>query len=398
MKNRANIPFVLLTLLFLSCSFNLQNEVEIDNKLRVGAERTQKYFPFLANKKVAVVANQTSNVGELHLVDTLIHAGINVVKVFGPEHGFRGNRGAGEIITDNVDVRTRVPVISLYGANKKPTPDQLKGVEVVLFDIQDVGVRFYTYISTMSLVMEACAENGIPMIILDRPNPHGHYVDGPVRQACCSSFVGMHTVPVVHGMTIGEYAQMVNGEGWLKKGIHCELTVIPVDHYDHQTPYILPVPPSPNLPNQRAVELYPSLCLFEGTKVSVGRGTDFPFQCFGHPDFEESYAFYFTPQSNPISAPNPKNQGLKCYGMDLRKTNDEKVNKLDLTYLIEAYTISREKESFFNDYFKKLAGNLLLEEQIRDGLKTDEIYQSWQKDLSIFKLIRKEYLLYPDFE
>ena len=287
------------------------------DQIVMGAELGGAYLPILHDHAVAVVANQTSRVGDMHLVDFLIDRYVNVRKVFAPEHGFRGDAGAGEKVSSGKDSRTGLPIISLYGANKKPTAEQLADVGVVVFDIQDVGARFYTYISTMTYVMEACAEQGKKMLVLDRPNPNGHYVDGPVLESGFESFVGLHPVPVVHGMTIGEYALMVNGEGWLKDGIKCNLEVVKCSGWDHNTPYELPVKPSPNLPNDMAIALYPSLCFFEGTKVSVGRGTELPFQQIGAPWFTEG-SVSFTPRSMP-SAKYPKHEGQECRGFDLRE-------------------------------------------------------------------------------
>jgi uncharacterized protein YbbC (DUF1343 family) len=335
-------------------------------------------------------------IGNTHLVDSLLKLGVNIIKVFGPEHGFRGNAGAGEKVKDNTDIKTGLPVISLYGKHKKPTPGDLKDVDVVVFDIQDVGVRFYTYISTMTYVMEACAENGTDFIVLDRPNPHGGYIDGPVLEPDYSSFVGMHKVPVVHGMTVGEYARMVNGEGWLNNGVQCNLKVIKVGNYTHNSYYKLPVPPSPNLPDMNAIELYPSLCFFEGTIISVGRGTGKPFQVIGHPGFTEG-DYSFTPVDIPGAAMNPKYEGEKCYGFDLSGFADTIVfeKRLDLRWLIKMYDYFKGKDDFFNSFFDKLAGTANLREQIISGLPEKEIRESWKPGLTGFNKIREKYLLYP---
>ncbi|MEZ4802192.1 MAG: DUF1343 domain-containing protein [Gelidibacter sp.] len=363
----------------------------------VGANQIELYMPLLKGKKVGVVANQTSVIFKksnhfTHLVDTLVSLHLDIKRVFAPEHGFRGTADAGELIKDGKDPKTGLPIISLYGDNKKPKPEQLHSIDVMVFDIQDVGARFYTYISTLHYVMEACAEANIPLLVLDRPNPNGQYVDGPVLEKEYKSFVGMHPVPIVHGMTIGEYAKMINGEKWLKNGEQCQLTVIPVRNYIHQTAYSLPIKPSPNLPNDTAINLYPSLCLFEGTNVSVGRGTNKQFQVFGSPSLDKNYYnFSFTPQPNE-GAKSPPLQGKVCYGKDLSTTKP--LNILDLKWLIEAYNHTADKQSYFNDFFSKLAGTKKLRQQIEEGLTEDEIKATWQKDLGAFKSIRKKYLIY----
>ncbi|MEZ5197999.1 MAG: DUF1343 domain-containing protein [Bacteroidales bacterium] len=394
-----------LALLFSSCSHAQQFKKEkqsesFGEQVIVGAERTKDYFPLLSGKRVGIVANQTSHIGNIHLVDSLLYAGINAVKVFGPEHGFRGNTADGVEINSGIDANTGIPIISLYGSHKKPTPEDLEDLDIVVFDIQDVGARFYTYISTMSYVMEACAENNVEFMVLDRPNPHGDYVDGPVLEIGFSSFVGMHPIPVVHGMTVGEYAQMVNGEGWLKDSIQCKLTVISCEKYNHNTIYQLPIAPSPNLPNNIAIQLYPSICFFEGTIISVGRGTDFPFQVIGHPDFAIG-SFVFTPEEIPGVAKNPKYKGEQCYGQALQGFEESVVAKerrLHLSLLINMNEYFKEKDDFFTAYFEKLAGSDKLKNQINEGFSEDEIRASWKNDLNEFKKIRKKYLLYPDFE
>lgn len=373
---------------------------EIKKPVIVGAERTYTYFMDLQGKRLGVVANQTSLVGQTHLVDSLIGAGFNVVKAFGPEHGFRGDAGAGDEIENNIDVKTGIPVISLYGKHKKPTPEDLSGIDLMIFDIQDVGARFYTYISTLTYVMEACAENKIPLIVLDRPNPHGDYIDGPILNPAYSSFVGLHPVPVVYGMTIGEYAMMVNGESWLKDSVQCDLKVIQLDGYTHKTHYELPVPPSPNLPNNTAIQLYPSLCFFEGTIISVGRGTDYPFQVIGHPDFMVG-SFDFVPRDIPGKAMDPPYEGIRCYGHSLvgyAENVQDTIRQLNLFYLLEMYKVLGKNHDFFNPFFDKLAGTDQLREQIISGMTEEDIRESWQKDIQAFKEIRKKYLLYPDFD
>lgn len=403
-----NISFYMRISLFLFISFFLMISCQAQKHsfekihpedIKTGAERTEDYLLLLQGKNVGIVGNHTSMIGDVHLVDSLINRNVNVVRVFSPEHGFRGNREAGASIKNGLDTRTGLPVISLYGRHKKPTREDLQDIDIMLFDIQDVGTRFYTYISTMTYVMEACAENNIPVIVLDRPNPNGHYVDGPVLDTAFSSFVGMHPVPVVHGMTIGEYAKMVNGEGWLKDGVQCDLSVIPVENYDHGKLYQLPVKPSPNLPVMNAVYLYPSLCFFEGTLVSIGRGTDFPFEVYGHPEFKIG-SFIFTPRRIPGVSLKPKHKDQECFGASLQNyTNTAGIpNTINLHWLIGMYDFFKDKEEFFIPYFDKLAGNDLLRKQIVDGLSEAEINKSWQDDLEKFKTIRKKYLIYPDFE
>ena len=364
----------------------------------VGAARTDAYLPLLHGLRVAVVTNQTGMIGEVHLVDTLLALKVNVTKVFAPEHGFRGDADAGEHVKDQRDVRTKLPVISLYGKNKKPTAAQLADVDLLLFDIQDVGVRFYTYISTLHYVMEAAMENGKKVIVLDRPNPNGFYVDGPVLDMAHTSFVGMHPVPLVHGMTIGEYAQMINGEGWLKSARHCDLTVIPCSGYDHGRMYTLPIKPSPNLPNASAVYLYPSLGLFEGTVVSVGRGTDRPFQCIGYPGSPVGQ-YQFTPKSMP-GAKAPPYLGKVCTGIDLQaygafQSRMEK--RMRLHWLIGNYREAANNGAFFNSFFDNLAGGPDLRERIVRGQDEDIIRDSWKPALQAFMKVRKKYLLYDDF-
>jgi len=364
-------------------------------ELLPGSYQVELYIPLIEGKSVAVVANQTSMIGKTHLVDNLRGIGINVRRIFAPEHGFRDLADAGETIEDNKDPNTGLPVISLYGSHLKPTSEDLKGIDVVLFDIQDVGVRFYTYLSTLHYVLEACAENKVKCIILDRPDPNGFYFDGNIADTAFRSFVAMDPVPVVHGMTIGEYAGMLNGEGWLKNGVKCDLTVIKCKNYKHKTLYELPVKPSPNLPNQTAIYLYPSLCFFEGTNISVGRGTAFPFQVYGSPRLPDE-GFSFTPASVP-GAKNPPFLGEVCYGKDLRKAVREKIvpsPEINLEWLISAYRDFPEKEKFFNSYFDVLATGPTLREQIEKGMSAEEIRASWQEGLKKFSAIRDKYLLY----
>ncbi|MBX2955053.1 MAG: DUF1343 domain-containing protein [Cyclobacteriaceae bacterium] len=348
-------------------------------------------LPKLTSKKVGIVVNHTSLVGKTHLTDTLLKRNVDLIKIYAPEHGFRGTADAGEEIKDGVDSKTKLPVISLYGNNKKPTTAQLAGVDVVIFDIQDVGARFYTYISTLHYVMEACAENNKKLIVLDRPNPNGHYVDGPILEKEFKSFVGMHPIPIVHGMTIGELARMINGEGWLEGGKTCDLEVVPVKNWKHADPFSLPVKPSPNLPNDQAIALYPSICFFEGTVISLGRGTQMPFQIIGHPDLK-NMPFQFTPVSIDGMSKNPPLENKLCYGLDLREAKVKP--QLDLSYLISFYRAFPDKDKFFISYFEKLAGTAKLREQIQQGLDEAQIRESWRVDLEKFKELRKKYLLY----
>jgi len=366
--------------------------------LQLGAERFGEYLPMLKGKQVGMVVNQTSVVFENnHLVDTLLGMGVEVKKIFAPEHGFRGKADAGALIKDGTDVKTGLPIISIYGKNKKPSAEQLADLDLVIFDIQDVGARFYTYISSMHYVMEACAEQGKQVLVLDRPNPNDHYIDGPIRQEGFDSFVGMHPIPVVHGLTVGELAQMINGEGWLEGGLRCELTVIPLSGYQHGDPYFLPVPPSPNLPNAQAIAWYPSLCLFEATQMSIGRGTPFPFQVVGYPD-PDLGNFTFTPKSTPGAAMHPKLENQLCYGLDLR--DDTAPDAFSLRLLLDYYQRSGKGEDFIDrkSFFDLLAGTDELRKQIGAGLDEAAIRESWQEGLMQYKAMRKRYLLYPDFE
>lgn len=364
--------------------------------LILGAERLSEYLPHIKNKRVGIVGNQTSIIpseaGSVHLVDTLLALNVDIVKVFAPEHGFRGTADAGEVVKDGKDPKTGLPVLSLYGNNKKPSPKQLEGIDILIFDIQDVGARFYTYISTLHYVMEAAAENAISLLVLDRPNPNGHYIDGPILEPAHKSFVGMHTVPVVHGLTIGEYAAMINGEKWLEKEIQADLRVVPMVNYNREKPYALPVKPSPNLPNQQAINLYPSLCFFEGTNVNAGRGTDKQFQVFGSPFLpEEKYTFTYTPQSNE-GAKSPKHLGETCFGKDL--SNYPRLDRINLKWLINAYKETANEKEFFNSFFTKLAGTTKLQKQIEAGMTAEEIQESWKSGLERFQVVREKYLLY----
>ena len=360
-----------------------------------GAYQIELYRNMIEGKVVAVVANQTSMVGQTHLVDKLISIGIDIRVIFSPEHGFRDLADAGENIENGRDPATGISLISLYGSHLKPASADLEGIDVVIFDIQDVGARFYTYISTLSYILEACAENRVKCLVLDRPNPNGFYCDGNILDTAYRSFVGMHPVPVVHGMTVGEYAQMINGEGWLKGGLRCDLTVIKCKNYDHKTYYILPVRPSPNLPNQTSVYLYPSICFFEGTNISIGRGTSFPFQIFGSPELPDR-GFSFTPESVP-GAKNPPLLGEKCFGTDLRNAINEKLvpaPELNLDLVITAYNDFPQKDKFFTPYFDLLAGGPTLRKQIQKGMNAKQIRATWRDDLAKFGKIREKYLLY----
>lgn len=364
-----------------------------------GAEQIQSYLPLLKNKKVALLVNQTSVVGQTHLVDTLLSLRQNIVQIFAPEHGFRGTGDAGEKIKSGVDAKTGLRITSMYGASKKPSAESMKGIDVVVFDIQDVGARFYTYISSLQYMMEACAESKVTLIVLDRPNPNGFYVDGPVLDKKYKSFVGMQSIPIVHGMTVGEYARMLNGEGWLSGKKQCQLTVIPCQHYDHSMQYELPIAPSPNLKSANAILLYPSLCLFEGTDVSVGRGTETPFEIWGHPTFTK-LPFSFTPVPMP-GAKTPPQLNTTCVGRDLRQTPEATMRmlhgKLNLSYLREAYEQRNDSTHFFNAFFEKLVGNGQLRNQIIRHQSDATIRKSWEPALTQFKKIRKKYLLYKDF-
>ncbi len=367
------------------------------SEIKSGADRIESYLPLLQNKNIAVVANQSSLVGNTHLIDTLLSYGINISRIFCPEHGFRGVADAGEKINDSIDLKTSIPIISLYGSHKKPMPSDLEDINMVLFDLQDVGARFYTYISTLTYMMEACAENNIPIILLDRPNPNGYIIDGPVLEKENQSFVGLHPVPIVYGMTIGEYALMVEGEQWINDSDNLNLKVIALDGYDHNMIVKLKTKPSPNLPNWQSVYLYPSLCLFEGTIMSVGRGTDFPFQVYGHPNFMLG-SFIFTPKSKE-GASNPIYEGTTCSGSNLTGWAENFNNnplQINLNWLISSYEVMKHKGDFFISYFVKLAGTDELEKQIKAGLTEDEIRRSWQFKIDEFKKIRVKYLLYPE--
>lgn len=398
--------FVLISSL-ICCSHNkAQNKIEIEaqsisksspENIIMGAERTDLYFPLLKEKRVVVMSNQTGMVGKEHLVDMLIREGHNVVGIFSPEHGFRGTADAGEHVASSIDEKTGIPIWSLYGSGGgKPSADNMQKFDVLLFDLQDVGLRFYTYYASMARLMDACSEHGKKMIVLDRPNPNGMYVDGPILDMKHKSGVGWLPIPVVHGMTLGELAVMINGEKWLPDGRQCDLTVIPIDNYSHSTLYELPISPSPNLPNIHSIYLYPSTCLFEGTVMSLGRGTSFPFEVYGHPDYKGS-DFTFTPRSVP-GAKNPPLLDKLCYGVDLRNIpNEEIIEKgFDLSYVIDAYNNLDIGDKFFTSFFEKLVGVDYIRQDIKAGKTADEIKAKWSEDVEMFKIQRKPYLLYEE--
>ena len=359
--------------------------------IQTGADNYEKYLPLLQNKKVGIVTNQTGILTKkIHIVDFLLEKKIAIRTIFAPEHGFRGTADAGEHVLDGKDTKTGLSIISLYGDNKKPKATQLVGIDIMVFDLQDVGARFYTYISSLHYVMEACAENGIPLLILDRPNPNGSIIDGPLLEKKFSSFVGMHPIPLLHGMTIGEYAQMINGEKWLKNAVQCKLTVIPCVDYNRKMEYSLPQKPSPNLPNDQSINLYASLCLFEGTNVSVGRGTEKQFQIYGSPFLTETI-FNFIPKPN-FGAKDPLYNGKECFGEDL--TTYPKLTRLELKWLIKAYQNTSDKTKFFNPFFTKLAGTKKLQQQIESGISENKIRKSWKNGLTAFKKMRMKYVIY----
>jgi uncharacterized protein YbbC (DUF1343 family) len=392
------LTFLLANLAFCNVGTPLAKDKTIPSKATIlpAADRPEAYLPLLRGKKVGLVVNQTSILTQsdnIHLVDFLLKEGIKVQKVFVPEHGFRGDADAGELVKSDTDKNTGLPLVSLYGDHKKPSETALADVDLVIYDLQDVGLRFYTYISTLHYLMEACAENNKPLLILDRPNPNGDYIDGPILEKEYTSFVGMHPIPVVHGLTVGELAQMINGEGWLKNGVKANIQVIKTENWDHSMAYSLPVKPSPNLPNDIAIRLYPSLCFFEGTDISVGRGTYFPFQVFGAPN-KELGSFTFTPKSIQGMSKNPPHENKLCYGRDLR--NEPLSHRFTLAYLLEMYEKTGEGAAFFNNFFDKLAGTDQLKKDILAGKSEAEIRKSWQAGLESYKQMREKYLLYND--
>ena len=393
---------LLISTFFGAWSQVVEKRTRINEEIVVGAERVHQYLHRLENQTVGIVCNHTSYVKNTHLVDTLLSHGVKVKAIFAPEHGFRGEASAGAHIKDGIDPKSGLPITSLYGSNKKPTTEQLAGIDILIFDIQDVGARFYTYISTMHFCMEAAAENDVKMLVLDRPNPNGFYVDGPVLKPEFKSFVGMHPIPVVHGLTVGELAQMINGEGWLKGGVVCRLTVVPCKSYTHLDLYELPIAPSPNLPNMTSVYLYPSLCFFEGTQVSVGRGTERPFQVIGHPT-NTLGSYTFTPQSIPGVSENPKHQEKECHGHSLEQFGGfyfTTVGRLYFDWIEGMYRDYPNKDKFFigKNFIDKLAGTDQLRQQLVSGESLELVKSEWQLEIEAYKKQRKQYLLYLDFE
>jgi uncharacterized protein YbbC (DUF1343 family) len=408
-KLKVFLPFILITCLLLdktTAQKTIYRPYKADatkkkGEIITGADQTNLYFDYLKGKNIGMVINQTSVIGKnLTLsVDTLLRSGIAVKKIFGPEHGFRGNASNGAEVNNSIDAKTGLPVISLYGSKHyKPTPGDLKGLDLMIFDIQDVGARFYTYLSTLHYVMEACAENNMELVILDRPNPNGFYVDGPVLDTAYRSFIGLNPIPIVHGLTIAEYAQMINGEGWLKNHVKCRLRIIKVANYAHRSMYKLPVNPSPNLNTEKSILLYPAVCLFEGTSLSLGRGTLFPFLQIGHPGLQGKYKYSFKPVSIPGMSEDPPQKDKICYGINLKDYDTNNIvtgGRINLTWLKELYKAFPDKEHFFNTYFVKLAGTGELKKQVEAGKTEEEIRASWEPALSNYKIIRKKYLLYP---
>jgi len=398
---RKNTNLIFCSLLFLFQALKSQVTIKEYTTVTIGAQQFESYLPKLKNKRVAILTNITGVIGTTSIVDTLLKLKVNIKKIFGPEHGFRSDTEAGDKVNSGIDKKTGLPIISLYGANKKPTKEQLADIDILIYDIQDIGVRFYTYISTMCYAMEACAENNKEFIVLDRPNPNGFYIDGPVLKPEFKSFLGLHPVPIVYGMSCGEYAQMANGEGWLKNKIKCKLTVVPLKNYDRTASYNLPVKPSPNIPNTNAVLLYPSLGLFEGTLISLGRGTPTPFQVIGHPNYSDT-SFSFTPLPSALSK-EPKYVNKKCYGLNLSESTYLKqlpiaigAKKINLEWLQLMFT-NLKGDNFFDKNFNFHIGNTELQTQLKSKQSLIDIQKSWQPDIEKFKKIRKKYLLYKDF-
>jgi uncharacterized protein YbbC (DUF1343 family) len=404
------IFFILLTSTFIFCATSKPEQKKIHNEtnkkeIKTGAEQTSKYLSLLKGKRVAIMANQTSVIGKTHLVDSLKTLGIKIVKVFGPEHGFRGNASAGEQVADEIDPASGIPVVSLYGAKNKPTKEDLADVDILIYDLQDVGVRFYTNINALSRLMEACSENGKEMLILDRPNPNGYLIDGPILDMKYKSGIGMFPLPMSHGLTVGEFAQMANGEGWLTDKIKCKIKIIPVANYNHDMPYTLPVKPSPNLNTQQAILLYPSTCMFEGVYVNHGRGTMFPFTVLGSPELKGKYEFSYTPTGIKGMAETPIFMNEVCYGLDLRNYDTEllrKSKKINIQWIMELYKAHPHKEKFFDSKLSKQMNNIeiqigsgLFRQQIIDGVSEKVIRANWEPGLSEYKKMRKKYLLYP---
>ncbi len=405
MNLKSTLTTLILSIACFASFAQSQTTPQSSAAIRTGAEQLDKYLPIIKGKRIALLANPTTIIGKTHLVDSLQALGVKIVKVFGPEHGFRGNASAGTRVSDEVDAKTRIPIISLYGKKNKPTAEDLSNVDVVIYDLQDVGVRFYTNINALSRLMEACSENGKELIILDRPNPNAYLIDGPILDMKFKSGIGMFPLPASHGLTVGEFAQMANGEGWLTNGVKCKLTIIPVANYDHNMDYTLPVPPSPNLNTQQAIMLYPSTCLFEGTYLNHGRGTYFPFTVIGSPELKGIYDFSYTPTGIKGMAETPLFMDQVCYGLDLRKVDIQKLKatgKINIRWLMELYQKHPYKEKFFDSklsnqmgVIERLIGNDLFRQQIIDGVSEEEIRASWEPGLSRYKEMRKKYLLYP---
>ncbi|MES2777455.1 MAG: DUF1343 domain-containing protein [Bacteroidota bacterium] len=395
------MKFPIIIFLVLSLCFTTSGNAQI----KTGAEQTDKYVPYLKGKRVAILANLTTIIGKSHLVDSLQKLGINIVKVFGPEHGFRGNASAGTHVADEKDAATGIPVISLYGKKNKPTKEDMANVDIMIYDLQDVGCRFYTNINALSRLMEVCYENDKELLILDRPNPNGYLIDGPILDTQFKSGIGMFPLPMSHGLTVGEFAQMANGEGWLTNKVQCKLRIIPVANYNHDMPYVLPVSPSPNLNTAQSILLYPSTCMFEGTYLNHGRGTYFPFTMMGSPELKGKYEFNYTPTGIKGMAETPLFMNQVCYGLDLRNYDVSELRKkrqINLQWIMELYKASPYKEKFFQSKLSKemgvierLVGSPLFRQQIIDGTSENEIRESWEPGLSAYKLMRKKYLLYP---
>lgn len=399
MIKKISISIFTLFICFASIATKAQSiKTKKERNILTGASQTEKYVPQLLKKRVALLVNQTAEINGVPLVDTLKKRGVDIKVIFGPEHGFRGDADAGEKVGNYIDQKTNIPVVSLYGAKEIPSPEDLKNIDVLVFDIQDVGARFYTYSVTLFKVMQACADAKIPVMILDRPNPNANLVDGPILDKAFKSGVGVNPIPIAHGLTMGEFAKMVNGQKWLKKGVQCKIEIIKNAYYNHWKAYTLPVKPSPNLPNNLSIYLYPSLCLFEGTALSMGRGTLFPFQVIGHPLLKQTYNFSFTPMSIVGMSKKPPLENQECFGIDFRKMDEEQIRsrkQIDLALLIKIYKQYPDKENFFNPFFNKLAGNALLMQQIKKCKTEKQIRASWEPALSAYKTMRKKYLLYP---
>jgi len=410
-RNPAFISIALVVVVLITAYINPlhQNQNAVSNKkdtIKTGADQTEKYLPYLKGKRVAILANQTSIIGNSHLVDSLQSRGVNIVKVFGPEHGFRGNASAGTHVEDEKDQKTGIPIISLYGRKNKPTKEDLADVDILIYDVQDVGVRFYTNINALSRLMEACAESKLELMILDRPNPNAYLIDGPILDMKYKSGIGMFALPMSHGLTVAEFAKMANGEGWLTNKVKCKLKIIPVANYNHSMYYTLPVKPSPNLNTQQSIMLYPSTCMFEGVYVNHGRGTYYPFTVIGAPYFKDKYSFSFTPTGIKGMAETPLFADQVCYGLDLRNYDVNlllKSKKINIQWIMELYKASPQKEKFFDSKQSNQMNNIeiqigsgLFRQQIIDGVSEAEIRKTWEPGLSNYKKMRKKYLIYKD--